>query len=357
MKSAKILLLGFLLFASSCSPDSSEPPAPAPAASPTVSLPDRVALPEMQFPADNPFSPEKAGLGKQLFFDKRLSPSGAMSCETCHVPEMGWTDGKALSPKFDGSLNTRHTPTLLNAGYYTQYYWDGRAATLENQILAAWRGQMGAMEPEKIAETLNGIEGYRRAFEQHMGGPATPDLVVKALATFVRTITSDGSPWDRYEQGDKSAVSEEVVKGFEVFRQDTKANCSLCHVPPGYTDDMFHNIGVGFDKPMPDLGRGKILADRAAAAGTKDPNAAKLNGAFKTPTLRSITETAPYFHDGRAQTLEEAVDFVLMGGIKNPNLDEKFKARKLTAEERTQLLAFLRSLTPPSTPYERPQLP
>jgi cytochrome c peroxidase len=215
---------------------------------------------------------------------------------------------------------------------------------------------MGA-DPEQIAMTLNGIEGYRTQFEQHMGGAATPDLITKALAAFVRTLVSDGSAWDRYEKGDRAAVSEEVIAGFRIFSDSDKANCTLCHLPPLYTDTLFHNTGVGYDKPMPDLGRGKFLSDRAQAAGTTDPTAAPLNGAFKTPTLRSITETAPYFHDGRAATLEEAVDLMLAGGIANPNRDEKLQARMLTPEERTQLLAFLRSLTPESTPFERPTLP
>jgi len=348
------IALTLTLFVVSCS--SSEPPPAAPAP-PAESAPARVALPEMATPADNPSTPGKIALGKQLFFDKRLSSTGNMSCETCHLPEMGWTDGKALSAKFDGSMNTRHTPTLINAGYYTEWYWDGRSRTLEAQITAAWRNQMGAMEPDKIVATLNGIEGYRTTFQREMGGDATADSIVKALATFVRTLTSDNAPWDRYERGDRSAVSQEAIAGFEIFRDSDKANCTLCHVPPLYTDTLFHNVGVGYDKTPPDPGRGKALADRAQAAGTTDPEAQKMMGAFKTPTMRSVTETGPFFHDGRAATLEEAVDFMLKGGIANPNLDEKLKPRNITAEERTQLLAFMRSLTPPKTPFQRPTLP
>jgi cytochrome c peroxidase len=352
MNTPKILLLTFCVLMTACS--TAEPPAP-PAEPPDV-LPVRVALPEIPAPADNPITPEKVELGKQLFFDKRLSMNGMMSCETCHLPEMGWTDGKVLSARFDGSMNTRHTPTLYNVAYYKEWYWDGRAATLEAQILAAWRGQMGA-DPEQIAATLNGIEGYRTAFEQHMGGPATPDLITKALGTFVRTLVSDDSPWDRYEKGDRAAVSEEAVAGFTVFSDSEKANCTLCHLPPQYTDALYHNVGVGYDKPQPDLGRGGFLATRAQQAGTTDPTAASMNGAFKTPTMRSISETAPYFHDGRFQTLEEAVDFMLAGGIANPNRDEKLQPRTITPEERTQLLAFMRSLSPASRPFQRPTLP
>jgi cytochrome c peroxidase len=356
MKSLTILVLALMVFVASCSSSSekteSQPNAPAaPAAKP-----DAGPLGEMAVPADNPMTPEKVELGKKLFFDTRLSKTGKMSCETCHLPEMGWTDGKVFSQRFDGGTNPRHTPTLLNAGYYKQWYWDGRAATLEGQVTAAWRGQMGG-DPDAMAMTLNGIEAYSKEFQTAFNGPATGDNVAKALATFVRTLNSENAPWDRYERGDKAAVSEDAIKGFAVFSDSDKANCTLCHLPPLYTDTLFHNVGVGYDKPMPDLGRGKILGDAAEKAGTKDPNAETMQGAFKTPTLRSVTETAPYFHDGRSKTLEEAVDFMLGGGIKNPRLDEKLQPRKISAEERTQLLAFLRSLTPEPVPFQRPQVP
>jgi cytochrome c peroxidase len=354
MKSLTILVLALLVFVASCSPSSEKTesqPSTAPAAKP-----DAGPLGEMAVPADNPITPEKVELGKKLFFDTRLSKTGKMSCETCHLPEMGWTDGKVLSPRFDGSMNTRHTPTLINAAYYKQWYWDGRAATLEGQVTAAWRSQMGG-DPDAMAMTLNGIPAYSKEFQQVFNGPATGANVAQALATFVRTLTSENAPWDKYERGDKAAVSEDAIKGFTVFSDSDKANCTLCHLPPLYTDTLFHNVGVGYDKPMPDLGRGKILNDAAEKAGTKDPTAETMQGAFKTPTLRSVTETGPYFHDGRSKTLEESVDFMLGGGIKNPRLDEKLQPRKISPEERTQLLAFLRSLTPDQTPFQRPQLP
>jgi cytochrome c peroxidase len=304
----------------------------------------------MAVPADNPMTPEKVELGKKLFFDTRLSKTGTMSCETCHLPDKGWTDGKTLSTRFDGGVNPRHTPTLYNVGYYKQWYWDGRAATLEGQVTAAWRGQMGG-DPDAMAATLNGIDGYKSEFEKVFNGPATGANIAQAIATFVRTIKSENAPWDKYQQGDKSAVSEDAIKGFAVFSDSDKANCTLCHLPPLFTDTLFHNVGVGYDKPTPDLGRGKILAD------AKDPNADAMQGAFKTPTLRSITETAPYFHDGRSATLDDAVDFMLKGGVKNPHLDEKLQAKKISKEERNQLLAFLKSLTPEPKPFAKPQIP
>lgn len=357
MKPTRIIVLATLLALASCA--GSEPakkdeaPPPPPAAPPTdIKVP--TGIEDMVVPADNPITPEKVELGKMLFFDKRLGKDGKMSCETCHLPEKGWTDGKALSAKFDGSLNTRHTPTLYNVGFYTSWYWDGRAATLEGQINAAWGGQMGvsdAAAKEAVAMTLNGIEGYKMAFNSAMGGDATPDRIVKALATFVRTLRSEDSAWDKYEKGDKSAVSEEVVKGFEVFSSTDKAQCTLCHVPPTYTDKTFHNVGIGTDKEKPDAGRGKILADK------QDPGADAMTGAFKTPTMRSITDTAPYFHDGRAKTLDEAVTLMLKGGIPNAKKDEKLTERKISAEEKKALMAFLKAISPTPAKFERPKLP
>jgi cytochrome c peroxidase len=322
-----------------------EPPKvlpPMPVAAPLPKGSD--ALPEMKIPADNALTPEKAALGKQLFFDKRLSKDGSASCETCHVPEKGWTDGKALSTKVGGGVNTRHSPTMLNVGFNDLYYWDGRAPTLDKQIEAAWKGQMGAV-PADVAAAIAKIPGYEVQFQTIFKANATPENIVQALATFLRTLRTEQTPWDNHEKGDKKAVGDDVARGFELFRN--KAGCAACHAPPLYTDNGFHDTGIGFDKPEPDLGRGKISKNE------------KENGAFKTPHLRSVTTHAPYFHDGRAATIEEAVDYMLSGGIKdkNANLDAKLKPVKLSAKERTDLLAFVKSLEAPATPYERPKLP
>jgi cytochrome c peroxidase len=298
-------------------------------------------------PADNPMTAGKIALGKQLFFDKRLSKTKTMSCETCHVPEKGWTDGLKLSPKFDGSVNVRHSPTLYGVAYYPDLYWDGRAKGLEAQILAAWKGQMGA-DPDAIAQEIDAIPAYKAAFEKELGGPPTGAGVVKALATFVRTIHAGDTPYDR-SPGRYQA-------GFKVFSE--VASCSLCHLPPVYSDTLFHNVGVGASADKPDQGRGKIVADAAAKASREvTPDEAKLAGAFKTPTLRGVAISGPYFHDGSVATLEAAVDSMLGGGTPNANLDEKLKAKTLTARQRKDLLAFLRALTPEAKPYPRPQLP
>jgi cytochrome c peroxidase len=315
---------------------------PMPAAPPLPPAP--AFLPEMKIPADNPLTPEKAHLGKQLFFDKRLSKDGSASCETCHVPEKGWGDGESLSKKVGGAMNTRHSPTMWNVGYNEKWYWDGRAETLEKQIEAAWKGQMGA-DPAAIATALAKVPGYVVQFKTIYGGDPTGDTIVKSLASFVRTIRSGDAPMDKQQKGDKAAAGEDAQRGWELFRD--KAGCAACHAPPLYTDNLFHNTGVGFDKPEPDKGRG---------GHTKD---AKEEGQFKTPSLRSVGTHPPYFHDGSAKTLDEAVDVMLAGGIKdkNPNHDTRLKKVTLTAKERADLMAFIKAIEVKADPYERPKLP
>ena len=306
-------------------------------------------------PADNAMTPGKIRLGAQLFFDKRLSKTKLMSCETCHVPEKGWADGLALSPKFDGAVNSRHTPTLYGAAYYSDLSWDGRTRGLEMQILATWKEQMG-VDPEAIARDVEAIPGYKAAFEKELGGPPTGEGVVKALATFVRTVHAGDTPWDRHKQDAKSLEKSDSGQGFKVFSE--VARCTQCHLPPVYSDTLFHNVGIGSDTEKPDKGRGKILADAAAKAGTSlAPEDERLMGAFKTPSLRGVALSGPYFHDGRASTLEDAVDLMLKGGVTNPYLDDRLKPARVTPKQREQLLAFLRSLTPESKPYPRPALP
>lgn len=319
-----------------------KPLPPMPAAPPLPATPQ--ALPELKTPDDNPLTAEKVALGKQLFFDKRLSKDGSASCETCHVPEKGWGDGESLSKKVGGAMNTRHSPTLWNVGYNTLYYWDGRSETLEKQIEAAWKGQMGA-DPAAIAAAVAKIPGYLVQFKTIYSSDPTGETIIKSLASFVRTLRSGGSAWDKFEAGDKAAVSDAAKKGFELFRN--KAGCAACHAPPLYTDNSFHNVGIGWEKDVkePDQGRGKISKEK------------KEDGAFKTPTMRSATTHAPYFHDGRAKTFEEAVDLMLAGGVANANLDARLKPVKLSKTERDELLAFLKALEVKAEPYERPKLP
>jgi cytochrome c peroxidase len=311
---------------------------------PPPPIPDTpMFLPAVEEPPDNPTTPEKVWLGYQLFFDKRLSKDGSMSCESCHHPEQAWTSGKATDPKVGGGPNKRNAPTVENVAYYHSFYWDGRAPTMEAVSAAAWKGQLGA-EAELIAPTLNAIAGYRAQFQRAFKEDATGKNVPMALASFLRALKTGNAPWDKFEQGEGDAVSMEARRGYRVFQ---KARCTLCHVPPLYTDADFHNVGVGYDKPEAERDHGRMDA-------TKDP---KDDGKFKTPTLRDIAKTAPYFHDGSVASLSDAVDFMLKGGIKNPNRDEKLKPNRLSARDRKALQAFLESLTGTPTYTKAPELP
>ena len=299
------------------------------------------ALPAIVHPAENPSTPAKIALGAQLFVDKRLSGSGNTSCQSCHYRNLGWTDALPLSKRDDGVVNARHTPTLYNVGHQTLWYWDGRAATLEGQILAAWRGQSGA-DPVKIVALLNTIPGYASQFQAVFGTPATPDAVAKALAAYLRTKNSENSPWDRYESGDRGAVSTGAVEGFRLFMG--KGRCAACHTPPFYGNSSFFNIGLEAGKAKPDPGRFNVTRNEA------DTNA------FKTPTLRSIAISGPYFHDGSRATLEEAVRYMAAGGGEDPKKTPILTPTGLSDAEIVKVVEFLKSLTS-TEPWMAPTLP
>jgi cytochrome c peroxidase len=299
------------------------------------------ALPPVQHPADNPATPQKLALGKQLFVDSRLSGSGKMACQSCHYRNLGWTDAQVLSRKDNGDLNTRHTPSLYNVGYQTLWYWDGRAPTLEAQILAAWKNQTGA-DPDKIAALLNSIPGYRSQFQAVFGTDATPRAVTQALAAYLREKISTDSPWDRYEAGNRRAVSKDAVAGFALF--SGKGRCVTCHVPPYYGNSTFYNIGLEHGKAKPDPGRFNATKDEAD------------RGAFKTPSLRSVALGAPYFHDGSAATLTDAVRYMAGGGKDDPNRSALLIPTGLTDREIAQVVAFLDSLTSTER-WDAPSLP
>jgi cytochrome c peroxidase len=317
------------------------PEAPPLAADPPFFEP----IPEAE---ENTLTAEKAELGKLLFFDARLGRDSSWSCESCHYPDKGWGDGKKLSSKFGGEANRRHSPTLFNVAYAKEWYWDGREPTLESQILAAWKGQMGG-QTTKVAKVLTAIPAYSARFVRAFGGEANEERIVHALASFVRTLRAGPTTWDRFEKGDEEAVGEDAKRGQKLFTG--KANCSLCHAPPMYSDYRYHNVGIGSSKGGDGKRPKKI--DRGRAKVTDE---ASDRGAFKTPTLRGAALHPPYFHDGSAATLEEAVDYMLSGGHEDPHLDEQMKPIKLSAAEKKDLIAFLRALTP-DTKFARPSLP
>ena len=286
----------------------------------------------MTIPADNPLTQEKVALGKQLFFDERLSVDGSKSCYSCHVCEHGLTDGlpKAIGP--GNKTLPRHSPTLWNIGYHKEYYWDGRSASLEKQAMAAWTGgNMGVGDKaNEVVARINALQGYREQFQKVFQSDATAENIMKAIASFERTIIAGNTAWDRYRAGDASALSESAVRGWNIFQT---IKCTNCHDGVLFTDQQYHNIGIGMDQATPDVGRFNV---------TKKPED---TGAFKTPTLRDVARSAPYFHDGSAKTLEEAVDIMLAGGKPNQYLDKKnLTPQKVLPDQREALLDFLRSL-------------
>ena len=310
---------------------------------PPIEWPQIKSYDPMVIPADNPMTPAKVELGKQLYYDQRLSGDASRACYSCHLAEKGLTDGLPKAIGAYGVPLPRSAPTMWNIGYHKEFYWDGRSPTLEAQAKAAWAGgNMGASgkdgrpSVDDVCTKLSQIEGYRKQFQEVFGAGCTPDNGAKALAAFMRTIVANhtNSPWVRFREGNQNALSEQARRGWQVFGETAK--CTNCHDGVLLTDLQFHTAGIGWDakkKEFADVGRFKVTNDE------------KHKGAFKTPTLLDIAESAPYFHDGSVATLEEAVDLMLAGGVKNPVGDANLEPRKLTAEQRADLLAFLRALT------------
>ncbi len=290
---------------------------------------------KLNIPADNALTAEKAALGKTLFFDKRLSKDGSMSCQTCHVHEKAWSDGLDVSPKVDGSKNTRNSPSLYNVGYQPHFYWDGRAATMEGNVEAAWKSHMGG-DPDGMAKALAGIPAYVAAFKMAFDAAPTGATIVQALTSFVRTLQSGGSA---YDLGTMSAAAK---RGEMVF----SARCASCHTPPLFTEHLFHNVGVGDGK---DIGRLKLEPENKARTG-----------AFKTPTLRGAARSGPYFHDGSVATLREAVAIMAKGGNDGEHLDPILKAYKtlpaLAEADVDDLVEFVKALDS-TEKFEAPKAP
>lgn len=288
-------------------------------------------------PEDNPMTVDKVALGYLLYFDKRLSNDDTVSCATCHNPATGWTDRSPVSTGIKGQQGTRSAPTVVNAAYMFSQFWDGRAASLEEQALGPIINpvEMGQPDHSFMVNKLEKIHGYEPQFQKVFGEGVTKENVSKAIAAFERTILAANSRYDRYSQGDKSALNASEVRGMDLFFG--KANCSRCHAGPNFSDSQFHNLGVGIAAPKPDLGRyeqTKVERDK---------------GAFKTPTVRDITKTAPYMHDGSEKTLKEVVEFYDRGGNKNPQLDPLIVPLNLTAQEQADLIAYMKALD--SDPY------
>ncbi len=344
-----ILIAAALAFCG-CSKKEAPPPVAAPPpevkaepVAPKVALPDLPPLPAPPVglaappsPSENPTTAERAELGWLLFFDKRASKDESMACAGCHYPERAYTTPNAVDVKVGGALNVRNAPTMLNLGYAPQFYWDGRMPTLEAVSNAAWKGQLGA-DPAEVVKRLNAVPEYKARFERAFGEPATPENVPRAYAAFFRANLNGNSPFDRFVAGDQEALSDDAKAGFQLFGVK---GCVACHPPPLFTNLDFENIGIGEDP------------------GRKDATKNDADfGRFKTPSLRNVALTSPYFHDGSVETLEGAIALMAKGGVKNKLLSKKLMAQKVSAKELAQLKAFLESLTGESAYPAAPALP
>jgi cytochrome c peroxidase len=318
-------------------------------------------------PKTNPLSAAKVELGRKLFFDARLSADGKVSCSSCHDPKLAFTDGKVVAEGISGRLGVRNSPSLLNALFNVQQFWDGRTDTLEQQAAEPLVNplEMGNASHAEVVDRLRSISEYRAEFQSVFGSEITIERMSQAIASYERTLLSGDSPLDRFLAGKEDAISVEAKRGFAIFRG--RGRCTRCHSfteqQPFFTDFAYHNTGVAAMHPG-----FEGLARQAAAAAETDRAKAIIDnlsreyggqelgrilisyqlfdvGAYRTPGLRNVAVTAPYFHNGSAKTLAEVVKFYDGGGRHNLNIDEELHPLGLTEDERRDLAKFLESLT------------
>ena len=332
-----------------------------------IVVPEGVLPPEI--PEDNPVTEAKVALGRKLYFDTRISTDGTVSCSTCHDPRHGFADGRGdkTSKGVSGQLGTRNSPTVLNAAFLSDQFWDGRADTLEEQAKQPIANPVehGFKDQAAVAAKLQELKAdYESLFAAAFGSnEITVERFAQAVASFERTIVSLDAPIDRFIAGDKKAISESAQRGWELY--NGKARCNTCHGHVGafplFTDEDYHNLGVGTEKiDFEDVARkgastvtsGKdidtlVLTNvQASELGrfiiTKEP---KHIGAFKTPQLRNIALTAPYMHDGSEPTLEKVMDLYNRGGNPNPYLDGGMRPLNLTPQEITDVVELMKTFT------------
>ena len=311
-------------------------------------------------PSDNPMSTEKIKLGETLYFDKRLSADGTVSCATCHDPASAFTDRNATAVGVRSSLGTRNAPTVLNAMFNATLFWDGRTRSLEDQAMQPLvnPAEMGMPDYDAVVARVASVPDYVERFRRVFKSEVTIENIARAIAAFERTQLSGNSPFDRFIAGDANAVTASQKSGWKLFRG--KAQCIQCHAfsrrAPFFTDFDFHNTGVAtknrnLEKLVREAGKTKEVSKLSHAEGFSDlgrylvTRQAKDIGAFKTPTLRDIELTAPYMHEGSQKTLLDVVRFYNRGGDVNPHLDKRIRPLNLTDEEMNSLVEFMRALT------------
>jgi cytochrome c peroxidase len=308
----------------------------------TVRIKAPLGLPPVPIPADNPPTADSIALGRRLYYDPQLSVDGTISCASCHAPQFAFADEHPVSFGVSKKTGKRHAPTVINSAYNPLQFWDGRAPSLEEQA----KGPM--TNPVEMAHSLDGVVQrlqadpkyaalFRKAWGKH---PIEIDLVAKSIASFERTVIAGDSPFDRFYYGhDEKALSPAAQRGLKIFLDPKKADCEVCHTigktSALFTDNKFHNLGVGADT------RGN-LNDVGRFSQTK--NDADM-GCFKTPTLRNLAHRAPYMHDGSFPTVKDALAHYIGGGNANDHLDKQIHALDfLTFDERNDLLQFLDAL-------------
>jgi cytochrome c peroxidase len=311
-------------------------------------------LPPLPGFPENPMTPEKIELGKKLFFDRRLSGDGTMSCAVCHNPDTGYSDGLAISLSYPTTKNWRNSPTIINIGYNSVFFMDGRAKTLEEQSLFPIMSNFEMNQNlDFLEEELKEVPEYVETFRKVFGGEINRERIAMAIAAFQRTITSKNAPVDRYLRGDKSALTSEQKKGYKIFIG--KGRCVKCHNGPNLTDNRFYNLGVPEDKEVTNDPRvavtrrftAKVSGYKAYRTLNEDPGRYLVTKdrkdwkAFKTPTLREIALTGPYMHNGIFDTIDEAIVFFDKGGGNDKNKTPELIPLKLNDDEKAALKAFL----------------
>jgi len=340
-----LLLLCSLCLAAAYPPGLAQSTAPGSTAMPigkTVQIKAPLGLPPVPVPADNPPTEDTIALGRRLYYDPMLSVDGTISCASCHVPQFAFSDNEPTSEGVGKKRGTRHAPTVINSAYNPLQFWDGRAPSLEEQA----KGPMA--NPVEMAHTLDGVvkrlqadAAYPALFKKAWGtDQITIDMIAKSIASFERTVIAGDSPFDRFYYGhDSRALSPEAQRGLHIFIDPRKGNCEVCHtIEKGYalfTDNKFHNLGVGADTRgnLNDVGRFAVT------------NADVDMGCFKTPSLRNLANRGPYMHDGSFPTVKDALAHYIGGGNWNAHLDKEIHSLDvLTFDERDDLLQFLDSL-------------